>query len=110
MKEKIYFITDFDRLTTVLKSIINIFFINGNYLIIFLFIIISIIGINKKANFEIFKIFLLYFLFSISFFIIIFLQMPYDDIHGIIQATYGRWQMQLLPACLFSIFLILKKV
>ena len=110
LKEKIYFITDFDRLTTVLKSIINIFFINGNYLIIFLFIIISIIGINKKANFEIFKIFLLYFLFSISFFIIIFLQMPYDDIHGIIQATYGRWQMQLLPACLFSIFLILKKV
>ena len=109
LKEKIYFITDFDRLTTVLKSIINIFFINGNYLIIFLFIIISIIGINKKANFEIFKIFLLYFLFSISFFIIIFLQMPYDDIHGIIQATYGRWQMQLLPACLFSIFLILKK-
>ena len=110
LKEKIYLITDFDRLVTIIKSIINVFLVNGNYLIIFLIAIAYIIGINKKANFEIFKIFLLYFLFSISFFIIIFLQMPYDDIYGIIKATYGRWQMQLLPACLFSVFLILKEV
>ena len=110
LKEKIYLITDFDRLVTIIKSMINVFLVNGNYLIIFLVAIAYIIGINKKANFEIFKIFLLYFLFSISFFIIIFLQMPYDDIYGIIKATYGRWQMQLLPACLFSVFLILKEV
>ena len=110
LKEKIYLITDFDRLVTIIKNMINVFLVNGNYLIIFLVAIAYIIGINKKANFEIFKIFLLYFLFSISFFIIIFLQMPYDDIYGIIKATYGRWQMQLLPACLFSVFLILKEV
>ena len=110
LKEKIYLITDFDRLITIIKSIISVFVVNGNYLIIFLVAITYIIGINKKADFKIFKIFLVYFLFSISFFIIIFLQMPYDDIYGIIKATYGRWQMQLLPTCLFSVFLILKEV
>jgi len=33
--------------------------------------------------------------------------MPYDSIEGIVNAIYPRWQIQLLPAFLFCIFLVL---
>ena len=38
---------------TIIKSIINVFLVNGNYLIIFLVAIAYIIGINKKVNFHV---------------------------------------------------------
>ena len=44
---------------------------------------------------------------STSFIFLVFLQMPYDSIDGIINAVYPRWQIQLLPAFLFCIFLVL---
>ena len=105
-KEKIYFFLDFNRIITVFKSMVNVFFTNSNYIIFLLFFVIYLIGFKKRINFEILKIFTLFFLFSTSFIFLVFLQMPYDTIEGIVNAIYGRWLMQLLPAFLFCIFLV----
>ena len=85
---------------------VNVFFTNSNYIIFLLFFVIYLIGFKKRINFEILKIFTLFFLFSTSFIFLVFLQMPYDTIEGIVNAIYGRWLMQLLPAFLFCIFLV----
>lgn len=106
-KEKISFFLNFDRILSVFKSMFTLFFTGNNYIILFLLFLISLIGFKKRVNFEILKIFCLFFLFSTSFIFLVFLQMPYDSIEGIINAIYPRWQIQLLPTFLFCIFLVL---